>query len=101
MISGIYAIINDLHNGVYIGSSKDINARFRNHLNQLRNYEHPNQHLMWDYYWFGAKFFRLEILLEINTTKDNLLNLESKFIEQYKNCYNVIKDTIHNKYTRR
>jgi group I intron endonuclease len=101
MSSGIYRIVNQLHNGSYIGSSKNIEDRFRTHLNQLRNYEHPNLYLQVDYFLYSASFFRLEVLFEIETTKENLLALEAKFIQQYPNCYNAIKDTIHNKHTKK
>lgn len=101
-MSGIYGIVNEIHHGIYVGSSLDIERRYHNHLKDLSNYRHVNDWLQMDYHLLGGAYvFRLEVLYEITTSSANLLLLENVFIGQYRNCYNLITDNIHNKYTRK
>ena len=51
-IQGIYMILNIINNKCYIGSSKDIEIRKRQHTKELRKGEHHSAHLQasWDRY---------------------------------------------------
>lgn len=62
-VSGIYAIRNILNGKIYIGSAKNFNARWAQHLYELRNNKHPNKHLQFAYnkYWeFNFQFLIIE-----------------------------------------
>jgi len=60
--SGVYIIINNLNNKIYIGATKDIYARIKLHLSDLVNNKHTNNHLQsaWDKY--GGENFEFDIL---------------------------------------
>lgn len=47
--SGIYAIINNFSNKIYIGSSGNVNKRLTKHLNTLKNNTHENRLLQKDF----------------------------------------------------
>lgn len=67
MISGIYKIINSINNKIYIGSSKNIKNRFRQHLFLLRHNKHFNSHLQSAYNKYGEASFVFEIIEECKT----------------------------------
>ena len=85
-ICGIYKISNIINGKFYIGSSKDINHRWREHLKQLRNFKHPNAHLQssWEKY-DDEEIFQLSIVEEC--IQDKLLEREQHYIDTTK-CYN-------------
>ena len=64
---GIYTIINTLNNKVYIGYSKNINARLKGHLNSLRRGNHDNERLQRSFNKYGEDKFRFEVLEECDT----------------------------------
>lgn len=64
MKSGIYYIRNSQTNKLYIGSSKDIDKRFRQHKNALKNGKHINIHLQRAYNLYGESSFEYGIMEE-------------------------------------
>src|SRR5229473_3044646 len=86
MTSGIYGIKNTINNKIYIGSSKNIEERFKQHISALNHNKHCNIHLQRSWIKHGEINFEfliikecnIEVLFEneeyyINNTDNNLL----------------------------
>lgn len=59
---GIYKITNKINNKVYIGSSKEIENRFYEHILKLEGNYHINKHLNSAFNKYGSKNFKFEII---------------------------------------
>ena len=83
MTSGIYCIENKINNKKYIGSSVDIEDRFRHHKSSLRNNRHFNKHLQasWDKY--GEDNFEFYIIESGVSDLSELEVREDFYIEKY------------------
>lgn len=93
---GIYIIKNLINGKTYVGSSTNIEQRWRDHIYCLKNNRHANIHLQNDYNLFGIDVFKFDILkicpTETNNTKDWLYKNEKYFIHQYEKqgiSYNI------------
>lgn len=84
MSIGVYKITNIINNKFYIGSSKNIEKRLKNHFNNLKNNTHCNKHLQNAYNKYGKDAFISEIL-EI-TSEYDLRSREDYYIKKTK-CY--------------
>lgn len=98
-MQGIYEIVNqaDGKASSYIGSSADIEGRFRGHRYKLSKGIHYNPRLQasWDKYGEGA--FAFSVLEEVVGNKAGLLALEQEYIEDYLDrgsCFNLAKDAL-------
>lgn len=76
MKSGIYQI--KINNSFYIGSSRNIQRRYWEHLWKLKNKKHPNIHLQYLYNKYGEEKFELSILE--NCTINCLIEKEQYWI---------------------
>jgi len=88
--SGIYMILNTANNKSYIGSSKHLDRRFKEHLRFLKNNKHYNNHLQRSWNKYNEDKFQFWILENCNT--DVLIERENYFIEKYntlKEGYNM------------
>jgi len=81
-ICGIYKIENLINHKVYIGSSKDINNRFRLHKYHLINNKHHNLHLQSSYNKYGINKFRFDILEECK--ENELIKQEQEKLDLFK-----------------
>ena len=70
--SGIYRILCAPSGKAYIGSSKNIVARWAAHRSKLRLNKHGNPHLQYAWNMYGAEAFIFEIVEELEP--DNLLD---------------------------
>lgn len=61
--AGAYQIQNTVSGKVYIGSSKNIEGRFRQHKTKLRSGKHQNKHLQSAWLKYGEQAFTFEVLL--------------------------------------
>lgn len=92
---GVYKITCLSNDKIYIGSSKDISNRFRQHKYLLKKYKHDNKFLQNDWNKYGESNFKFEILEECN--EEDRFNLEQKYFDElepfwdYGNGYNIQK----------
>ena len=91
-MQGIYRITHKASGTTYVGSSTDIEDRWRRHKTALRGGKHYNPHLQhaWDKY--GAEAFEWGIIEEAQD-EGNLLKREQhwldRFLESPETCYNI------------
>lgn len=83
---GIYLIRCKSENKVYIGQSKNIIKRYKEHIYNLKHNIHPNCYLQNAFNNYGSDDFCLEILYEIDEfefSREKLYDLEIKYISKY------------------
>ena len=86
IISGIYKITNTVTGDFYIGSSKNVKRRWREHKWPSRWNDNPNNPMYLDMKKYGTDKFAFEILAEVEPEK--LKETEQQFIETLKPTYN-------------
>lgn len=84
---GIYQITSSVDNKIYIGSSIDIERRWKRHLSQLINNTHSNILLQRIYDKYGEKNLKFSILLQCE--RDILKQIEQQFLDQNPNSLNI------------
>ena len=96
-MSGIYQIYNPVTNKRYIGSSINVERRFKEHIRNLRANRHCNQHLQnaWNKYPEQLIFELLEVC-----EPTDLLTFEQYYIDYYKSYnrnfgYNIDRYACH------
>lgn len=78
---GIYCIKNKINNKVYIGSSNNIERRFRKHKTELNTKTHSNKYLTRAYIKYNKENFEF-IILELCNLED-LIDREIYYISKY------------------
>jgi group I intron endonuclease len=95
---GIYKITNKINNKVYIGESQNIERRWEEHKEHLKENKHHSYKLQQDYNTYGEENFIYEVVEEISSNiKLSVRQLlciifEDKYIKQYNSIeqgYNV------------
>lgn len=90
---GVYQITNISNNKIYIGSSKNILQRWKNHIRELELNVHKNMFLQTDWNNFGKNNFVFEILEECSIK--NRYEVEQKYLNELfpfyrnENGYNI------------
>lgn len=79
--SGIYALICDANNKLYVGSAVRLSSRRSNHFRNLIKNTHPCRHLQNAWNKYGNKHFHFEIIEHILPNK--LLTTEQKWLDHY------------------
>lgn len=97
---GIYKIVNIKTGKFYLGSSKDIDQRWKIHKKELRSRKHHSAHLQYSWNKHGANAFILEILEELASV-DTLKEREQYYLDTLnpwkdKIGYNMCKDAVGN-----
>lgn len=106
---GIYNIINNIDNKIYIGSvcspkngRNSFRRRWLFHLNRLLNNNHYNSHLQNAFNKYGLSSFSFNIIEIINdkTNVDLILQREQYYLDLYKSYnhdigYNILKTSIN------
>ena len=85
-ITGIYKIFNKVNGKFYIGSSKDIFGRWKEHLSELRNNKHFNSHLQSSWNKYSEESFIFQILEECENNEKILEETEQKWLDETK-CF--------------
>ena len=90
-ISGIYKIVNKVNGKYYVGSSKNINYRWRRHKWELRLNKHTNDYLQRSWNKYSENNFEFQIV-EL-ASENQLLEKEQEYLNEIKNekdkCYNL------------
>lgn len=95
---GIYKIITLHNNKYYIGSSIDIEKRWRDHLSKMRMQKHANTYLQNIYNKYGESDFAFVVLLEMpDASNIEIRQKEQEFLdkifqEDKNNIYNLARD---------
>ena len=85
-ISGVYKITNTITGDFYIGSSKNVKSRWKDHKCQSTWKKCPNNPLYLDMRKYGIENFVFEVIEEVEA--GSLKVTEQKFIELLKPAYN-------------
>lgn len=87
---GVYEIVNLKNNKRYIGSSTNLNKRFRDHRRGLITKKHRNKHLMNAWYKYGESAFVFRILQLCETAKE-AAELEQELLDRFfgEQLYNI------------
>lgn len=99
-MQGIYKIVNLLNDKVYIGSSKDIRERWRQHRNKLTNNVHSNTYLQRAWNKYGSNSFKFSVIEEVINT-DNLIEREQYYMDKLDPEYNIIPKADRSKMSER
>lgn len=83
ILQGIYQIRNTKNNRIYIGSSKDIYRRWKDHISLLNNNKHHSYKLQYDWNKYGSKYFQLEVIELVKHHKD-IFAYEQKYFDKFK-----------------
>lgn len=90
IIIGVYKITNSITSKYYIGYTKDIYKRFKEHRNTLKNGNHQNIILQRSYNKYTSETFIFEILHKFNNIED----AKNKELEYLQNL--EIRDMLYN-----
>ena len=85
-ISAVYKITNTITGDFYVGSSKNVKLRWKQHKRISVWNRYKNNQMYLDMRKYGTDKFELEILAEVET--DSLKETEQRFIEMLKPTYN-------------
>ena len=89
MNSGIYCIYNIIKREFYIGSSKNIIKRFREHKQELYNKKHHSKYLQNSWNKYGKSNFIFKVIRLCNP--EDCIQLEQYFINAIQPEYNMCK----------
>jgi len=88
-ISGIYKIQSKIKpEKIYIGSSQDINKRWKGHLIYLKENKHHNRKLQNHFNKYGESDLSFSILL--GCPEKDLIKIEQYFLDSYKPWFNIL-----------
>jgi group I intron endonuclease len=90
--SGIYKITNIINNEFYVGSSKDMDVRWRQHKRLAKRYIEGHGGVSYLYraiQKFGIENFQMQIIEEC-TGKDTLISKEQYYVDTLKPVYNIL-----------
>lgn len=85
-VSGVYKIINLVTGDFYVGSSKDIGLRWKQHWQPATHRMHPNSKLYQDMEKYGKKNFTIQILCPVS--REYLKQVEQELLEMLMPTYN-------------
>lgn len=92
-ICGVYKIANKINDKFYIGSSKDINGRWRQHIDALEKGEHGNAHLQNAWNLYKQHNFTFEIIEKCDP--ENQFEREQYYLNTLSpfdnNGYNIVR----------
>jgi group I intron endonuclease len=95
-MNGIYKILNTANNKFYIGSSTNIEHRWRVHQCYLKCKQHPNKYLQYAWDKYGSEYFEFSVLKELEgdpRQEEQRIILETKCYDR-EIGYNLSTNTI-------
>ena len=85
-ISAVYKITNTITGDFYIGSSKDVKRRWKEHKKPSTWNDNPNSPMYLDMQKYGLDKFDFQVIEEVEV--DSLKETEQQFIERLSPTYN-------------
>jgi len=82
--TGVYKIVNIVNNKVYVGSSCDINRRWKEHIFRLKKNKHHSVKLQNSFNKYGVDVFIFEVIEECE--KNQLIIKEQYWIDSLNSC---------------
>lgn len=92
--SGIYAIVNNISNKMYIGSAINLKRRMGNHLLNLKKNRHSSPPLQAAFNKYGEENFSFE-LLESVSDKTQLVKREQAWVDFLNPEYNICRQMVN------
>lgn len=95
---GVYKITCIPNGKIYIGSSKNIDKRWNEHIYELNNHRHCNMFLQEDWDKYGQSEFKFEVIEE--TEECNRFEIEQEYIDEFRpyyrngNGYNISENAL-------
>jgi group I intron endonuclease len=86
----VYQILNKKTKKIYVGSSVDVEHRWKNHLKQLKKQKHHSILLQRAFNKYGEKSFSFNVLEEV-FDKSKLIEKEQQYLDNLNPSYNVCK----------
>ena len=86
-ISGVYKITNTITGDFYIGSSKNVKSRWKDHKCQSTWKKCPNNPMYLDMQKYGVDKFEFQVIEEVE--ESFLKEKEQYFIETLEQTYNI------------
>jgi len=75
-VKGIYQVKCLINNKIYVGSSIDVETRWKQHVWSLNSKTHPNAHLQGSWNEYGKDAFKFSLLEEVN--EENILFIRER-----------------------
>ncbi len=89
MISGIYKIVNNINNKIYIGSAINLSRRFKEHIRTLKSNKHHNKKMQNSWNKHGENNFSFVIIEYCE--KEKLILREQHYIDEINPEYNICR----------
>jgi len=86
---GVYIILNVVNQHMYVGSTSDLDRRYKHHLWDLRKGKHHSNYLQRAYNKYGSEAFAFVVVDHLSDTS-KLIEREQLFIDLIKPEYNVL-----------
>lgn len=102
MKSGIYKIENVVNNKIYIGRSKNIDRRIKQHKTELRQQKHGNRYLQnsWNKHGEGSFLFTVVEYCDIHSLEEREIYWISEYKATDRNIgFNIKEENIEGKYS--
>jgi group I intron endonuclease len=87
MTSGVYSIVNKINGHRYIGSSAEIENRWKRHVKLLDTNKHHSTHLQHAWRKYGKESFDFIVIIEC--PQSDLIDIEQKYLDAVSPEYNV------------
>ena len=93
MTSGIYSLSFNNTNKIYIGQSKDIEERFKRHINSLSKGKAPNK-LQEAFYTFGDPILNILLIWEVESERKDIEEAAIVFFNTINNGFNSMHSVV-------
>ena len=88
---GVYMIVCEANDEVYIGQTRCFRERWTNHRRHLRENRHYNRFLQGNWNKYGEEAFRFAVVEGVKTNDDsNLLDKEALWIKDYSETHKLM-----------
>lgn len=97
IVCGIYKIQNIITGDIYIGSSKNVRNRLKEHFNNLKNNKHVNRIIQNSFNKYGENNFSFELICKCDKSLQYIL--EQMYLDSMQPYFNIDKKAKHLDYS--